>query len=55
MSRRLALLIANSEYQDQQLKRLRTPTADAERLAQVLKDPAIGDFEVSLLLNAALS
>ncbi len=51
MPRRIALLIANSEYDDPQLKRLKTPVRDAERLAQVLKDPAIGGFNVSLLIN----
>ncbi|MCO6451972.1 MAG: SUMF1/EgtB/PvdO family nonheme iron enzyme [Caldilineales bacterium] len=51
MSRRIALLIANGEYDDSQLSQLRTPTRDAEQLAKVLSDAKIGGFEVSLLLN----
>jgi uncharacterized caspase-like protein len=51
MSDRLALIIANSEFDDPKLSRLRTPSRDAEALAQVLSDPAIGGFEVSLLVD----
>jgi formylglycine-generating enzyme required for sulfatase activity len=51
MSDRLALIIANSEFDDPKLARLATPGRDAEALAQVLGDPAIGGFEVTLLVD----
>ena len=51
MSDRLALIIANSEYDDPKLARLVTPSRDAEALAEVLSDPAIGGFEVTLLVD----
>jgi formylglycine-generating enzyme required for sulfatase activity/uncharacterized caspase-like protein len=52
MSDRLALIIANSEFDDPKLSRLKTPGRDAEALAQVLEDPAIGGFnEVMLLVD----
>jgi hypothetical protein len=52
MSRKLALLIANSEYQDPILRRLAAPPVDAERLTQVLKAPEIGGFDdVRSLVN----
>jgi hypothetical protein len=49
--RRLALLVATSEYRDQTLQRLRAPGRDAEALADVLGDPEIGAFDVRTLLN----
>jgi Caspase domain len=49
--RRLALIIASWEYQDPTLQRLRAPGRDAEALAAVLRDPAIGAFEMRTLLN----
>jgi uncharacterized caspase-like protein len=51
MSNRLALIIANSEFDDPKISRLRTPSHDAEALAEVLRDPAIGRFDVTLLVN----
>jgi formylglycine-generating enzyme required for sulfatase activity len=54
MSDRLALIIANSKFDDPKLTRLATPGRDAEALAQVLGDPAIGGFEVTLLVNKTL-
>ena len=52
MSDRLALIIANSEFDDPKLSRLKTPGRDAEALAQVLEDPATGGFnEVMLLVD----
>jgi len=51
MSDRLALIIANSEFDDPKLARLATPGRDAEALAEVLGDPAIGGFEVTLLVD----
>ncbi len=49
--KRLALIIASYEYQDPDLRQLVAPAQDAEALARVLKDPAIGGFEVQTLLN----
>jgi len=54
MSDRLALIIANSEFDDPNIARLVTPSRDAEALAQVLSDPAIGGFEVTLLVNKTM-
>jgi len=54
MSDRLALIIANNEYDDPKLARLATPRHDAEALAEVLRDPAIGGFDVTLLANTTL-
>jgi len=51
MSDRLALIIANSEFDDPKLSRLVTPSRDAEALAKVLSDPNIGGFKVTLLLD----
>ncbi|MCB0180428.1 MAG: caspase family protein, partial [Anaerolineae bacterium] len=56
MSRRLALIIGNSEYDDPALARLVTPGGDAADLAAVLRDPQIGGFEaVETLLNQPLT
>jgi hypothetical protein len=46
-----ALIIASSEYEDVDLRQLRAPATDAERLADVLEEPAIGGFEVTTQLN----
>jgi len=54
MSDRLALIIANSEFDDPNIARLVTPSRDAEALAKVLSDPAIGGFDVTLLANRTL-
>jgi Caspase domain len=48
---RSALIVANDEYVDPRLRQLRAPVRDAEELARVLADPAIGDFEVDVVLN----
>lgn len=48
---RLALIVAVSEYQDAGLRQLVAPAQDAEALARVLGDPAIGGFAVKTLLN----
>ncbi len=50
-NRRLALIIASYEYQDDSLRQLVAPAQDAEALAQVLRDPGIGGYEVQSLLN----
>ena len=49
--RRFALIIANNEYHDADFQKLIAPAQDAKALASVLKDPAIGDFEVKVILN----
>src|SRR5882672_10038954 len=48
---RSALIIAGHDYQDPGLRQLRAPGHDAEALAGVLRDPAIGGFEVTTLLD----
>lgn len=49
--KRVALLIANSQYEDEELGQLVAPAQDAEGLAGVLADTDIGGFEVETLLN----
>lgn len=49
--RRKALIIAVDEYEHPGLRRLRSPTADAEALAAVLGDARIGEFDVSVVRN----
>jgi formylglycine-generating enzyme required for sulfatase activity len=49
--KRCALIIASYEYEDTDLRQLVAPAQDAEALAHVLADPAIGGFEVQTLLN----
>jgi hypothetical protein len=51
--RRIALLIATSDYTDPTLQRLRAPGRDARELAGVLRDPQIGGFGVQTLINAS--
>ncbi|HEV2254112.1 MAG TPA: PQQ-binding-like beta-propeller repeat protein [Streptosporangiaceae bacterium] len=48
---RSALIVASEQYTDPGLQRLRAPASDARALAAVLRDPAIGGFEVRTLLN----
>jgi hypothetical protein len=50
---RHALIIANDQYADQGLKKLRAPAQDAAALEKVLHDPQIGDFEVGVVHNAS--
>jgi hypothetical protein len=49
--KRLALLIACDDYADPGLGPLRGPARDVEGLSEVLADPAIGDFAVTVLAN----
>lgn len=49
--KRFALIVGTSEYQDPDLKALKSPAQDAEALTEVLGDPNIGRFEVRMLLN----
>ena len=48
---RSALIVAVDAYEDPQLAQLRAPARDAEELAAVLRDPAIGDFDVQVSMN----
>lgn len=49
--RRLALIIASSQFKDPDFKRLIAPAQDAKKLARVLGDPQIGEFEVQTIIN----
>lgn len=49
---RFALIVAIAEYEDERLRTLHAPRADADRLAAVLTNPAIGDFEVDVAKDA---
>jgi hypothetical protein len=49
---RRALIVANARYDDPALAQLRAPTHDADALARVLGNPAIGGFDVDLLADA---
>ena len=52
MSRKLALIIGNSQYQDPRLAQLLTPQEDVTDLAAILRAPDIGGFdEVKTLVN----
>jgi hypothetical protein len=48
---RKALIVANDEYEQEALRDLLAPAADAEALRQVLSDPRIGDFAVQVVRN----
>ena len=48
---RHALIIASDQYTDPGLRQLQAPASDSRALAGVLRDPAIGNFEVRTLLN----
>ncbi|MGW9430483.1 caspase, EACC1-associated type [Streptomyces decoyicus] len=50
--RRDALLIATGMYESPALKPLRSPRQDCEGLAEVLRDPGIGGFQVQQLVDA---
>lgn len=49
--RRYALVIGNSDYKDKRLSKLTAPTDDATTLADILRHPDIGNFEVTCLIN----
>jgi TonB family protein len=49
--KKTALIIANWQYEDPLLRALVSPSKDAESLARVLGDPAIGGFDVQVLTN----
>ncbi len=48
---RKALIVANDQYEQEGLRNLVAPAADAEELAGVLGDPQIGDFGVQVVRN----
>ena len=50
---RLALILANDQYEHPDLRRLLSPAADAQALAQALADPEVGDFAVEVARNEA--
>ncbi|MEU4607996.1 caspase family protein [Kribbella sp. NPDC023972] len=50
---RVALVIANDQYDDPGLRRLVAPAQDAAALAEVLADPSVGGFDVQVLHNAS--
>ncbi|WAL98783.1 caspase, EACC1-associated type [Streptomyces sp. Je 1-369] len=54
MGRKLALLIATYAYEDEGLRQLTAPGHDAVALAEVLRDPDIAGFEVTILVNEPL-
>jgi len=49
--RRLALIVASSQFDDPDLHRLGAPDQDAADLARVLGNPTIGKFKVEMLIN----
>ena len=49
---RKALIIANDEYEQEAMRSLIAPAADAEALGRVLGDPEIGAFAVQVVRNA---
>jgi uncharacterized caspase-like protein len=48
---RRALVVATYEYADGGLRRLTAPEHDADSFAEVLKNPAIAGFDVTMLVN----
>ena len=48
---RSALVVATYRYDDTRLQMLQAPQRDADALAEVLGDPAIGGFEVQTVVN----
>ncbi len=54
MGTRRALVVANDDYADTGLQSLRSPATDAAALADVLGDPDIGGFTLSVVRNASV-
>jgi tetratricopeptide (TPR) repeat protein len=50
-TKRLALIVATSQYIDPTLRQLIAPAQDAKGLTEVLENPNIGNFEVRTLLD----
>jgi hypothetical protein len=44
-------VVATARYSDPKLQQLRAPAADAKRLAEVLRDPVKGNFDVQVLTD----
>ena len=56
MTKRYALIIGNSHYDDDALPNLTTPASDADDLAAVLRQTDVGGFDdVQVLHNATLT
>lgn len=51
VDRRMALIVANDEYDHAELRRLQAPAADADALCEVLADTEIGGFSVEVVQN----
>lgn len=51
MAERHGLIVAGSKYQDPALRPLRASVQEADALARVLADPAIGGFNLSSIVN----
>ena len=51
MGERLALVIGNSDYTDPSIAQLTGPNADATTFADLLGNPAIGDFKIEIAVN----
>jgi hypothetical protein len=51
MGSRYALIVATDQYSEPGLRQLAAPARDAEALAEVLGDPGVGDFAVTVLNN----
>lgn len=49
--RRIALLVATDMHSDSTFTKLAAPSADATALADVLGDPSVGGYEVTVLVN----
>jgi hypothetical protein len=50
-ARRRALIVANDQYDNEGLRHLLSPAADADALGRVLGDPQIGGFDVHVVRN----
>jgi hypothetical protein len=48
---RKALIVANDQYENEGLRHLLSPAADADALGRVLGDPQIGGFDVRVIRN----
>jgi adenine-specific DNA-methyltransferase len=53
--RKYALVIGNSNFDDQHLSKLKAPMVDVERLAQLLRSPEIGNFQVAVLYDCSFA
>jgi hypothetical protein len=49
--RKSALIIASSDYRDPELRKLLAPAQDALALAEVLRNPRVGGFEVTSVID----